>query len=37
MAQPAANDNPWEGDVYFPSPDVVNGAHIKEYEQLYRY
>jgi acetyl-CoA synthetase len=26
-----------EGDVYFPSPDVISQAHIKDYEALYKY
>ena len=37
MAQQPANEEQWDGDVYFPSPDVINAAHVQEYEQLYQH
>jgi len=36
MAQPAADENSMEGEVYYPSPDVISTAHIREYDSLYR-
>jgi len=31
------NTQDFEGEVYFPSEDVVSAAHVKDYEALYRY
>ena len=36
MDQPAVNQKEAEGMLYFPGPDVVATAHVKEYEDLYQ-
>jgi len=36
MVQPAVNQKEAEGEIYYPAPEVINAAHIKEYESLYR-
>ena len=37
MDQPAANQVQLEGEVYFPPPEIIAQAHIKDYQSLYRY
>ncbi len=37
MDKPAADQEQMEGDVYYPAPEVIAGAHIKDYETLYKY
>jgi acetyl-CoA synthetase len=37
MVQPAGSQQDLEGDVYYPSPDVVNAAIVQEYDEFYRY
>ena len=32
----ASKQDQMEGEVFFPSPDVLNLAHVQEYEALYR-
>ncbi len=36
MDQPAKSQAELEGDVYYPPPNVVESAHIKEYNKLYQ-
>ncbi len=36
MDLPATNQKQMEGDVYYPSPDVIAAAHVQDYETLYR-
>ena len=36
MSQPGNEQTKMEGEVFFPSPEVVAAAHIKEYEALYQ-
>ena len=36
MAQPSVNEKQFEGEVFFPAPEVVQNAHIQDYESLYR-
>jgi len=36
MDKPAADQKQMDGDVYYPAPEVVAGAHIKDYETLYK-
>ena len=36
MSQPEDQKAKMEGEVFFPSPEVVAAAHIKEYEALYQ-
>ena len=36
MDQPAKSQAELEGDVYYPPPNVVEAAHIKEYNKLYQ-
>ncbi len=36
MDQPAKNQDELEGDVYYPPPNIVESAHIKEYKKLYQ-
>ena len=37
MVQTVEQVNDLEGDVYYPPPEVISSAHVKEYEQLYEY
>ena len=37
MDQPASQNYPMEGEVFFPSPEVVANANVQEYEALYKY
>ncbi len=36
MGKPAADQKQMDGDVYYPAPEVVAGAHVKDYETLYK-
>src|SRR5512147_1153873 len=37
MVQTAVNETQLEGEVFYPASEVVQNAHIKEYDSLYRY
>jgi acetyl-CoA synthetase len=36
MDKPAADQKQMDGEVYYPAPEVIAGAHIKDYETLYK-
>ncbi len=36
MDKPAADQKQMEGEVYYPAPEVVDSAHIKDYAAIYK-